>query len=191
MTWTPQPGAPTAGWSSVASSSDGTHLVATVGNGQIYTSADSGVTWTAQPDAPSTVWVCVASSSDGLHLVAATGDGRIYTSDTLVSVVAGSQGSAEQFQYVGNGVWQPIQANGTWSLAGNNLYYNAGNVGIGTATPMSKLDVSGDINASGDIASGTVYANGLTVDGDINASGTVSLGQIDGDGLKLVCVRGH
>ena len=43
--WTDQTGSPTSGqWDSVASSSDGTHLVAVVDGGGIYTSADSGVT---------------------------------------------------------------------------------------------------------------------------------------------------
>ncbi len=49
-------------WSAVASSADGTKLVATVKGGQIYTSTDSGVTWT--PQASSTNWSSVASSAE-------------------------------------------------------------------------------------------------------------------------------
>ncbi len=33
-----------------------------------------------------------------------------------------------------------------------NIYYNAGNVGIGTTAPVSTLDVSGDVTTSGNIA---------------------------------------
>jgi hypothetical protein len=65
-------------WESVASSSDGTHLVAAAYNGQLYTSANSGVTWTAR--ATSQKWTSVASSVDGTHLVAAVNAGQIYTS---------------------------------------------------------------------------------------------------------------
>ena len=76
--------APAEIWQSVASSSDGTHLVAAVGfnEGGIYTSTNSGLTW-AQTSAPAEEWKSVASSPDGNHLVAvnsSTSDGSIYTS---------------------------------------------------------------------------------------------------------------
>jgi len=65
-------------WSSVASSADGTRLVAAVGNGHIYTSADSGVTWMQRDSARA--WWKVASSADGAKLVAVVGGGQIFTS---------------------------------------------------------------------------------------------------------------
>ena len=65
----------------MASSADGTHLVAVVYDGGIYTSADSGVTRTEQTSAPVSVyWLSVASSLDGTHLVAVVDGGGIYTS---------------------------------------------------------------------------------------------------------------
>ena len=65
-------------WRSVASSSDGSKLVAVVQGGQIYTSADSGLNWTARDSARN--WNSVASSSDGSKLVAVVSSGQIYTS---------------------------------------------------------------------------------------------------------------
>ena len=65
-------------WYGIASSSDGTKLVATVNGGQIYTSTDSGVTWTARDS--SRTWASIASSSDGSKLAAGVTGGQIYTS---------------------------------------------------------------------------------------------------------------
>src|ERR1039458_8181340 len=82
--WT-QTGAPSEGWQSIASSADGTHLVAAAGGflgpNNIYTSTNSGATW-AQTGAPAKEWQSVASSSDGTHLVAVIYYlyGPIYTS---------------------------------------------------------------------------------------------------------------
>jgi len=36
-----------------------------------------------------------------------------------------------------------------WTTASSNIYYNTGNVGIGTTTPGYKLDVAGSINTTG------------------------------------------
>ncbi|HEX6189676.1 MAG TPA: hypothetical protein VFZ40_16490 [Pyrinomonadaceae bacterium] len=75
-TWTPR--GSIRNWRSVASSADGSKLVAVVHEGQIYTSTDSGVTWT--PREADRQWRSVASSADGSKLVAAVQFGRIYTS---------------------------------------------------------------------------------------------------------------
>jgi len=63
-------------WSSVASSSDGSKLVAAAD--YIYTSTNYGMTWVQQTNAGSGWWNSVASSSDGSKLVAAAD--YIYTS---------------------------------------------------------------------------------------------------------------
>ena len=42
-------------WYSVASSADGTRLVAVVNGGQIYTSTDSGMNWTPRDEQPELV----------------------------------------------------------------------------------------------------------------------------------------
>ena len=78
VNWTAQTGSGSRNWWSVASSADGTKLVAVVDLGQIYTSPDSGVTWTAH--GITTNWYSVASSADGTKLAAVVNNGQIYTS---------------------------------------------------------------------------------------------------------------
>jgi hypothetical protein len=72
-------------WLSVASSSDGTKLVAVNQGsspayaGRIYTSTNSGATWTLT-SAPANRWNAVASSADGTRLVATANGGPVYVS---------------------------------------------------------------------------------------------------------------
>jgi hypothetical protein len=65
-------------WYSVASSADGSKLVAVVYGGQIYTSTDYGISW--MPRETSRQWSGVASSADGTKVVALEMAGQIYTS---------------------------------------------------------------------------------------------------------------
>ncbi len=74
--WTPS--LSDTNWSRIASSTNGTKLVATVDDGQIYTSANSGATWVARETKRK--WSGVASSADGTRLVAVVNEGLIYTS---------------------------------------------------------------------------------------------------------------
>ena len=67
-------------WRGVASSADGSKLVAVVNAGQIYTSTDYGVNWTARAGGITPNWRAVASSGDGVKLVALINGGNIYTS---------------------------------------------------------------------------------------------------------------
>ena len=88
-------------WDAVASSDDGSKLVAVINNGQIYTSTNYGVNWTARENFR--IWSSVASSADGTKLVACVNGGQIYTStDSGVS-------------------WTPRDANRAWSSVASSL----------------------------------------------------------------------
>ena len=91
-TWT-LTSAPTNFWNSIASSADGTILVASANTsiagpinldsspGGIYVSTNSGVTWAAA-NAPSTNWFSVACSADGSKMFAVVNGGGIWTSQS-------------------------------------------------------------------------------------------------------------
>jgi hypothetical protein len=81
QTWIQQTNAPNTNWVSVASSADGTILIANVGvfatpstiQGPIYKSTDSGITWVQQSNAPNLNWQSVASSANGSNFIVAAG----------------------------------------------------------------------------------------------------------------------
>jgi hypothetical protein len=46
-----------------------------------------------------------------------------------------------------------------WTTSGSNIYYNTGNVGIGSASPERTLDIAGNIRASGNVGIGTAIVD--------------------------------
>ncbi|MDB6026434.1 MAG: hypothetical protein JWM68_2657, partial [Verrucomicrobiales bacterium] len=123
-TWTVRnTGVPNTSWASVASSSDGTKLVAAPSSGKLYTSANSGVSWTAHDAIRS--WESVASSADGTRLVAVDkygsdgNGGLIYTSvDSGATWIAQASGSR---------FWRSVasSADGTKLVAGPTISFSA------------------------------------------------------------------
>lgn len=84
--WTPRE--TVRAWKSIASSSDGTRVIAAethLGGGQptalLYVSTDSGVTWS--PRESERVWSSVASSADGMRLIASVGNPDLGASGLL------------------------------------------------------------------------------------------------------------
>jgi hypothetical protein len=78
--------APKTNWGCIASSADGTKLVAMAPGGganflgSVYSSDNSGLTWTKRSAPNGLGWQSVASSADGRKLVAAAAGVAIYTS---------------------------------------------------------------------------------------------------------------
>jgi len=67
-------------WNAIASSADGSRLVAVVNSGGLYTSGNYGLTWSPQANAGNRAWSCVAMSADGLKIIAGVNSGFLYTS---------------------------------------------------------------------------------------------------------------
>ncbi|MCB0833800.1 MAG: OmpH family outer membrane protein, partial [Bacteroidetes bacterium] len=88
-------------------------------------------------------------------------------------VVGGSTGDLEPIGNTGSGngkgpnmeLLPPGEGGGTgvWSLNGSSAYYNDGNVGIGTSSPVAKLDVRGGSIVAG-YTGGQLRITGGTVD---------------------------
>ena len=134
-TWTQRTTSGSRYWSSLALSSDGTHLAATDtgfgSGGYIYTSTDGGATWTQRTGAGSHDWNEIVSSSDGTHLAAIymdcvnCGGYYIYTS---------TDGGATWTQRTGSGLhmWSQIasSSDGTRLAATDGNTYNDTSSGL-------------------------------------------------------------
>ncbi|MBK8699350.1 MAG: tail fiber domain-containing protein [Saprospiraceae bacterium] len=87
--------------------------------------------------------------------------------------------------------WKPeTPSSSKWTQSGNNIYFNAGNVGIGTTAPTSKLVVDGSIvpetNNTGDLGSssllwGKTYTSALHLGTNIIIATTPSGATINED----------
>jgi hypothetical protein len=142
-------------WTSVASSADGTVLVAAAAyssyappsSGLIYTSRDSGATWTPGGSTPDG-WNSVALSADGIDFVAAAqfggsgaiGDGYIYTErqrgpqDIWTSVASSADGS-RRFATANDYIYISEDFGTTWTQTGINQYWRS----VASSVDGSKL----------------------------------------------------
>jgi hypothetical protein len=158
----PRTGAGTSGWLESNAYLDG------AGNWQLRNTGAGGVlagfrpttfdVWTS-PAGASPAWVqqFFVTNTTG-YFAGSVGIGN--TSPAYKLDVAGSVNSTglclagdckTAWSQVGGGSSQ-------WTTSGTNIYFNTGNVGIGTQTPTHTLEVAGTINASGAITGGTISA---------------------------------
>ena len=75
------------------------------------------------------------------------------TDDIIINVISGSlffKSNTNLYKLQGDNLNTPTTESGgdMWVRSGSNLYYNDGNVGIGTTTPIHKLDVNGSIRST-------------------------------------------
>jgi hypothetical protein len=148
--------APVTNWQAVASSADGSKVVAVVytdgngGGGPVYVSSDAGTNWT-QTTAPLAEWDAAASSADGTKLIAAAGfnnPGPVYTSTNsgstwtsnnlpvaLWGAAASSADGTKLFAGIQNGaIYVSTNSGATWAPSGapSGLWFNIASSADGT-----------------------------------------------------------
>ena len=104
------------GFVTIASSADGTRLVAGMLSGGVYISTNSGINWQVQTNLPNPVdWTAVTSSADGMRLAAA----RRYSGGIWTSTNGGANWAQQTAAPVTND-WYSIasSADGTHLVAG-------------------------------------------------------------------------
>jgi hypothetical protein len=87
----------------------------------------------------------------------------------------------------GTGSWQPAVLDSDWTISGNHMYAAVpGSVGIGTASPVAKLDVVGGINVDsvymigGDVVLSTIGIENISVGIGAGANDTGAYGTFVG-----------
>jgi hypothetical protein len=68
-------------------------------------------------------------------------------------------GAADSTKFLrGDNTWA-VPSGSQWTTSNPDIYYNTGNVGIGTTSPQAKLDVQGNVSVTGNIsATGNITA---------------------------------
>lgn len=87
----------------------------------------------------------------------------------------------------GNTVTLPASSSSVWNSSTSKIYYNSGNVGIGTSSPQSKLAVEGDGLEDITIYSSSNQQNGIAIGG--RSSGDQGIGVYGSSDYKGV--EGH
>jgi cytoskeletal protein CcmA (bactofilin family) len=72
----------------------------------------------------------------------------------------------------------PTDGVSQWTTSGTNIFYNSGNVGIGTSAPSSRLHVAGDVFASGTITAGNIVAKYQDIAEWVPARHTMTAGTV-------------
>lgn len=173
-TWTDLTAPGSRYWEDIASSSDGSRLVA-VAQGAIVTSTDSGATWTEHAPTGSANYHAVASSADGLKLAVAADSGSTGISTSIIfisadggltwttptvtgrtsawmDITSSADGSRLYAVESVGGIFTSSDSGVTWTMtsSGTGLWRTVATSADGTRVSVTNGNSGGGVHTSGD-----------------------------------------
>lgn len=109
----------------------------------------------------------VAAPTNGIIAEGSVGIGTTLPTQKLEVI-----GQVKATSFVGDGSGLTNLPIGSWTASGNNIYYNLGNVGIGTTHPTVALHVEGDIFSTSLVGMVCYFARSTAPNGWLKCNGT-------------------
>ena len=192
--WTPSSASP-LNWRAIASSADGSRLVAVASStgGGIFTSIDSGLTWSGPFGGLSSAnWYAAASSADGSKLPAAVNGGYIYTNSgttwtaafgpaNWIALASSADGTRLVAAISGGGIYASANFGASWTPQTVGLPGSAAWTSLASSSDGTKLAAAGGNGIYVSSNSGTSWS--------ASSGGSWSAIASSTDGTKLVAAQ--